>query len=329
MAEIRSARSLVGLEESLRAGTCYVPRTYSELRSLRRRVPGGSVCEPARGLFAPAASWRSLEAEARVLALTRGLVEVHPSWIFCNATAALIHGLEVPRPALRNIHVQAPGHHGGGPDAFLTFHAYREMEGAVVNGSPVSAFKRTVADCLMTQPFSMALPIADSALRLTHMDARELVALVGSEGRNRKGVRRALRLAAYADARSENGGESRVRAFLIERGYPLPELQVELPDPTDSTRVFRVDFYWVLPDGRVVIGEFDGMGKYRGEAPGGGLDVRQVVHERQRESRLTLLGFPVLRFTFGDLVHPERLEALLASAGIHPDASRVPDWAGL
>ena len=36
---------------------------------------------------------------------------------------------------------------------------------------------------------------------------------------------------AYADGRSENGGESIVRGIMIDLGFALPELQVEIEDP--------------------------------------------------------------------------------------------------
>lgn len=50
-------------------------------------------------------------------------------------------------------------------------------------------------------------------------------------------------IASYADGLSENGGESRFRAFFIAYGFPVPELQVEFRDPLDPSQVFRVDFF--------------------------------------------------------------------------------------
>ena len=249
----------------------------------------------------------------------------HEPWVFCFSSAALIHGIEVPRALLREIHVNARGRAGHVRDKRLRIHAIRGMKSVEIDGVRVTDFWQTVVDCLRTQPFSLSLAIADSALRITGVTRDELLSRVRTHGRGRPGYRRAQATAFWANGLAENGGESRVRAFFIERGYPVPLIQVELPNPAEPWRTFRVDFYWELPDGRIVVGEFDGAVKYKEDAGDSlasavaGRAVGQVMYERQRESRLTLLGYPVLRFTYDDLLNPDRMEQLLAGAGIMPD----------
>ena len=69
------------------------------------------------------------------------------------------------------------------------------------------------------------------------------------------------------------------------------------------------------------------MAKYHDPDLTNGEDAVEVlVRERQRESRLTLLGYPVLRFTYDDLSHPARLHHLLRTAGIPQDSSRARQW---
>lgn len=66
----------------------------------------------------------------------------------------------------------------------------------------------------------------------------------------------------HADGRSENGGESVVRAIILELGFAEPDLQVEIEDPLNPGTYKRVDYYWLLEDGRAIVGELDGFEKY-------------------------------------------------------------------
>ena len=142
----------------------------------------------------------------------------------------------------------------------------------------------------------------------------------------RRGYRRAQIITSYADGLSENGGESRFRAFFIAYGFPVPELQVEFCDPLDPTRVFRVDYFWRLEDGACVIGELDGKGKYALQNGEGRESVDPFVAERQRESHLTLLGYKVLRFTFDELKNPAQLVEKIRLAGIPQRADLAEEW---
>ena len=109
---------------------------------------------------------------------------------------------------------------------------------------------------------------------------------------------------------------------MIEQGFMVPELQVEFPDPVDPTRRFRVDYLWILADGRRVIGEFDGLAKYEDkEMTNGRTSERVRADERQRESRLTLLGMPVVRLNSADLRRPALFARKLQAAGIPQDPS--------
>lgn len=323
------ARAELLLNESEKQGGCLAPASSADRRVLQRLCKD-EIVEPVPGVFARRSRWQTLPVEERMLGVMRGLAERHPSWIFCGSSAALIHGLDVPYSLLHSIHVQAPGHAGRMPEHPVSFHSYRKVEAECVQGMMITPFWRTVCDCLLTAPFSEALAVADSAARLQGLDRDEFVSRVTKETIRRHGRAGALHTAEWVDPRAENGGESRVRAYLIENGYELPELQVELRDPVDRHRVYRVDFFWKIKraGNKVdkVIGEFDGLGKYgRDGVLANGLEARKLIDERQRESHLTLLGFPVLRFTFHDLVAPGWLEHLLASVGLHPGARRSVD----
>ena len=181
-------------------------------------------------------------------------------------------------------------------------------------------------DCLLRAPFSYGLAIADSALRAKGVSRGDLCERLRADCEGRRGYRRAQVIASYADGLSENGGESRFRAFFIAYGFPVPELQVEFRDPLDPSQVFRVDYFWRLEDGTCVIGELDGKGKYTLQSGEGRESVDPFVAERQRESHLTMLGHKVLRFTFNELKDPGKLVEKMRLAGISQRADLAEGW---
>jgi len=106
------------------------------------------------------------------------------------------------------------------------------------------------------------------------------------------------------------------RAAIIEEGFELPDLQVELHDPMDGA-AYRVDFLWTCPDGRRIIGELDGWEKYLDPAMTEGRGTLGVlVAERQRESRITMSGASVVRFSYRQVRDHGYLARLLAAYGV-------------
>ena len=61
--------------------------------------------------------------------------------------------------------------------------------------------------------------------------------------------------------RRERGGESLARATMVTLGFETPYLQVELPDPIEPRKRFRLDFVWRDESRRLIFGEFDGKAK--------------------------------------------------------------------
>lgn len=113
---------------------------------------------------------------------------------------------------------------------------------------------------------------------------------------------RAAAMVRLVDPRSESVGESRLRLLMVGRGLSLRS-QVRVVD--NRSVVARVDF---LVGDRVVV-EFDGAVKYAGDASG-----RTLFDEKRREDRLRELGFEVVRVTWSDLDHPERVLARIGAA---------------
>ena len=102
---------------------------------------------------------------------------------------------------------------------------------------------------------------------------------------------------------------------MIEHGWMVPQLQVELADPLEPERSYRVDYLWIV-NRRLIIGEFDGRIKSEQAAVEGKL-VGFLFDERQRESRLSLYdNCKIVRLCWDDLNDPTMLDRKLELAGI-------------
>ena len=319
-------RMLARLTEAGEQGALLATHDNAELMWLRRHVGTDDIAEPEPYLFCFQHDWDLLTPSERALRTIKGLAEFHPDWAFWGYDAALLWGLEVPNDLLGPCFLVKTGCSAplSGGCRLLRPQAAGALER--VDGVQVTPFWRTVEDCLQRAPFSYGLAIADSALRAKGSSRDELRERLRADCDGRRGYRRAQVIAAYTDGLSENGGESRFRAFFIAYGFPVPELQVEFHDPLDPSNVFRVDYFWRLEDGACVIGELDGKGKYALQAGEGRKSVDPFVAERQRESHLTMLGHKVLRFTFEELKDPGKLVEKMRLAGIPQRADLAEEW---
>lgn len=284
-------RRIDALLDDAEASRTIVVASHGDADALKRRASRGQLASPAKNLYARDAYWSGLDVPHALVDALHIIADRPPNAPHCRAR----------RPSSRDDY-------------------------ALRDGMNVTSFWQTVAECLCEAPFSYGLAIADSALHMRGTTNEELLDRL-SIADDRTGIAQARLIASCADGRAENGGESRVRAYLIAQGYQIPELQVEFPNPTDPAHPYRVDFFWGLIGPRGTIGEFDGMGKYRDpQLLNGRTTIEVLVAERQRESRLTLLGHPVLRFTYQDLLHPIRLSRALESAGIPRDHVEARRW---
>lgn len=319
-------RMLARLKDAAERGVLFTTHDNAELMWLRRHVGTDDIAEPEPYLFCFQHDWDALTPVDRALRTIKGLAEFHPDWAFWGYDAALLWGLEVPYDLLGPRFLVKTGCSvalSGGCRLLRP-----QMAGALesVDGVRVTPYWRTVEDCLLRAPFSYGLAIADSALREKGVSRDDLRERLRADCEDRRGYRRAQVIASYADGLSENGGESRFRAFFIAYGFPVPELQVEFRDPLDPGQVFRVDYFWRLEDRTCVIGELDGKGKYALQSGGGREPIDPFVAERQRESHLTMLGHKVLRFTFNELKEPGKLVEKMRLAVIPRQADLAEEW---
>ena len=312
----RSVEALLNHAEA--AYRCAVARTPAETVALRRRVRTGYLVQPYPRVFARTALWNGLRPNARALYAMRALADLHPTWVFCSLSAAVAYGLSCSYALLGRIHLC------GGQNAHVrearqfVRYGLEDVEPATVEGLRVTPLLQTLMEALLRVPFPEGLALADSALRCYHLNRETLGQYLHDHGKRRHGAEVALCVAELADGRAENGGESALRGIIAQGGYlPPTALQAAFRDPLEPRRTVRVDMLWELSDGRCVVGELDGMGKYTDTSMlKGSSTAAALVGERQRESHLTALGMPVARFLSRRLYEPGYVAGVLNAYGI-------------
>lgn len=303
------------LEEAKHQRIWLRPSCEEDRVALQRRFRHGGAVRPFPGLYADRDRFHAMKPRARAVTTLRTLATENPELVFCRYSAALLHGLQLASRLWDEVDVVASTGHRRSSQSIRRHPRPPSGEPTPrMMGMRVTCLERTVMDCLRSLPLEDGLGVVDSALRFDLTSMHRLERFFDEHGR-RRGIVQARETLSHADGLSENGGESYVRGVIIRLGFQLPELQVELFDPMEPGNPKRVDFLWRLPDGRLVAGELDGMGKYKAA---GGLDgtVRRMSRERRRESHLNLGGVRVLRFSMGDVYDRAYFERLLTSAGI-------------
>lgn len=296
---------------------------------LRRMCRGDmQLLELVPGIYARREYYAKLSPKAREYQLIHSLSAKHPAWVFCGISAAVLHGLYVSYDDLLNgkrVVVEVAGRRQPfvhelvqirfrhlAPSPFVQTH---------VNGIPVTSVVDTVIECARSLPFPQALAVMDSAILYYEIHSADVARKVDALGKRARGVCNARKVIRYANGLSENGGESIARGIMIEEGFRVPELQVPVFDQV-SGEEYRVDYYWRLDDGSVIFGEFDGGEKFESKRMRKGKSVAQVARaERIRESRLTLQGAKILRFTPEMLANRAEFVRLLEAYGVPRDGA--------
>lgn len=306
------------LDEAESAGMCAAVSSPSESSAVSSRAFSGELVRPRHGLFARSDYWESLKPEDKMLHEARALGRLHEPWVFSHATAAFAYGLAASYRHLYPVHYVSEGSSGGHSSNRIRRHCSQRVPFATVNGLRVTTPLRTIADCCLSLPFRDALPIADSAMRLGIVSADGLErACVAAAGR--RGVKAFRRVCEHVDPRSESGGESFVRAVLIDIGFEVFDLQLEVPDIERPGRNRRLDIVLRRDDGRLVDLEVDGKGKYSDPEMTQGRDTVQVMmDERRREAGVTAFDISVVRMSPGQARSEEFVRSRLALYGVHP-----------
>lgn len=308
------------LSEAESRGACLESVPGHSHRMLETRVRSGLLVSPLPHLYARASTWAALPVTEKTLHIMRGLHVLHPEWILCGTSAAIAYGMSVSNYLQDPIEVCSKAGSGSRGSSHILWRHMRGEAPVITNGVPVTSLQRTVCDCARVLSFREGLAVVDSCLHQRLLSPEELTSQLEVMRRGRyHGINQARMTLSHANARSQNGGESIARAAMFELGFETPELQAPLVDPLERRRVYFVDYRWVLPDGKVVLGELDGGEKYADPAMNGGNPLWAMRHERRRESRISVNRPAIMRFSLEEVGDTAYFNALLETYGVPRD----------
>lgn len=315
------------LREAERRWSCLESYPGSLHRLLERRVRAGELVSPLPRLYARAELWAGLDRTMRTIFVVHGLQELHPDWVFCGTTAAVMLGLSVSW-GVQRIEVAAGSGTSAAPRGGIVRRYVRDPCPVTSFGARVTPPARTVFDCARRLGFREGLAVADSALHLGLLAHDELLDYVRGMRGGFAGIGQARLTAEFADPRPQSGMESIARATMHELGFARPELQAAYADPMSPGRTYYVDFRWVLPDGTVIIGELDGGEKYVNPLMSGGSPAEAMRRERRRESRISVSGPRIVRFSPDEVADVAYFNRLLETFGVPRDHEPLIDVPG-
>ena len=303
------------LQQAEEERRCAIGDGGSLYHALRRRVKARELAAPYPNLFIRMEYWLKLNKEEQSMHMIRALAQLHPKWAFAGLSAACLYRYD-----------HAYSLHDGSISIASTCGAQKTDHERLnriymkhiplwqCRGIFVTSPARTLLDCARL-PFINALAIYDSALRSRLVTAAEVSTLAVQVDCDEASIAKLLK---SADPLSENGGESMARGQFQELGFAAPHLQVEFNNPNNPRAPYRVDFCWKLADGRIIVGEYDGMAKYGDVSnPNRASLQAKFAYEREREDHLKASGVTtILHLFYEDVMEPQRLMHKLLNAGV-------------
>ena len=254
------------------------------------------------GSFALPQALDGLDATARFVQLVRGVVLARPGRSWASHHAALaVHGLPLHEVDTAAVDVCGTVTRRS-RSSRLEVHPLPQGEPCqLVQGIRVVSAALAVVQ-VSTRSVAAGLVAVDAALHAGLVDDAALAAAMDRAPLGPRQRAKAEAVLAMADPRCESPGESLTRILLVGLAPPVRS-QVNIRD--EAGLIGRVDF---LVGERVVV-EFDGMVKYAGA------DGRQALAaEKRRKDRLRAAGYQVVRLTWADLHHPDRVARAIRQA---------------
>lgn len=114
--------------------TCLHPTDRALQRQLARLAIKGEVTRVVDGLYARTVYWGSLRPDEQAFHLMRALQVVHPSWVFCHESAALVYGLPVSYHRMLPVKVSCGRRDSSGTRRGAYHHAVPIDDAEVVQG---------------------------------------------------------------------------------------------------------------------------------------------------------------------------------------------------
>jgi hypothetical protein len=289
--------------------------TGLDSNALKRAAQRGELVRLRSGAYVRASTWTSLAPDDRIRLEVAAAEAVHRGgFIASHRSAAALWGLPRVRRHDELVHQRVSRATGSRTEHGIRKHAVEDLDLhlTTIDGITVTDVDRTVLDLAATEPFSAAVAAADQALRQHTTKERLQVCL--EEWAPARGRNRIQRVIDFADGAAQGPGESISRVQIFESGLTMPVLQQRFDD--ELGLIGFVDFSWPDFD---LIGEFDGLLKYKEERVMAGRSAGEVVSdEKVREDRLRATDRQprVARWVWATLSPVGRLAAQLRRAGL-------------
>jgi len=286
--------------------------------ALARAEARGELVRVHRGAYVAADTWSAAPAWEQFRLRCRAAALAHPGIVLSHAAAAAMWGVPLLHHN-RRIEVLASGPEAGRVSGALHYRGTHLPASRIIqmDGITVTDLARTLAELGARATFAEAVTALDWGIhprgtQRKPLTTKDVIRAAAVELGIVRGARRLARALEFADGRSESAGESLSRVLIVELGFELPDLQHEFLLP--QLGVVRTDFRWAQQQ---IVGEFDGLSKYRAAELRGGRTVEQVVvDEKLREDAIRREGEKVGRWIWADLWAPHRLGAVLQGLGV-------------
>lgn len=271
--------------------------TYSELvatgmtqTEIEAKVRTGSLVRVRRGVYAQPQELDPEEAHRRLIHAV--VPSVHPDNVLSHESAAVLHGLPVPRRGLAKVSMirRTGGHAHSSTHLVVRDTTLADNEVTSVGGMKVTTVARTAMDLARSLPFEWAVAVSDAALSSGLQ--RDALFDAATANPRLRGLPKARQAFTFADPLAESPGESVSRVQFARYGIPALELQFEVYD-ANGNWVARTDFLW---RGMGVVGECDGMGKYGPLLKPGQTPERAIRDEKRREEAIRDVGWGLTRW---------------------------------
>ncbi len=269
---------------------------------LRLAVRRGELIRVRRGAYVLADLYGSSAPTEQFRLRVASVLATRPGSLAAHHAGLAVHRLPLVDVDLRRIDIAAPVRHGSSRSGVRTSPI---PDGEIldrVDGVRVLSVPSCIVQTAAASGVVAGVVALDAAL---HRGSATVSAVVAAAARlePRFGAAAVRATLSLADSHCESPGESRTRLILSGLGLPF-QSQVTIRDASGEV-VARPDF---LVAGRVIV-EFDGAVKYAGAQ---GRDA--LIREKQREDWLRAQGYEVVRLTWADLDHPDRVERLIRAA---------------
>lgn len=257
--------------------------------AITRAVRSGRLMLAARGIYrTDGTPW------TRRAAQHTALLVVGPGAVFGRWTAAALHGFTEPRPGPLDVIAASTRRAPRPNDDLLRLTRTRSLppeHRCEVDGLPVTSGARTLLDLAATTATGELTELTAASLRLRACTLADLEAVLNARdnARGRKRLHAALEVLGDDGAVTRSDVEAGALRSLIEGGLPRPRVAFRV---VDANGAFIAEVDLAYPEQRLAI-EIDGFRWH--SSP----DSKRRDEERQ--NRLVLAGWTVLRFSASDV----------------------------